>query len=112
MAYSSKTTYCSEDVHHLLGATLRDNRQVREGRVVGIDQSHASPIVHILWAGERAVERVAMSVQQLEQLMAACSARHADRRDDVAQQRLKAHALQSVDAQSAQPSETLLRRQA
>lgn len=112
MAYSSRTTYCFEDVHHLLGATLRDSRQAREGRVVGIDQSHANPVVHILWSGERNVERVTLSTQQLERLMAACNERHVDRQDDVAQQRLKARTLQAVEPQTAQTTEVPLRRRA
>lgn len=113
MAYSSKTNYCFEDIHHLLGATLRDSRQVREGRVVGIDQSHKhDPIIHIMWQGERQAERVAMTEQQLEQLMAACCARRDALRDDVAEQRLKARSLQTVSPKDAAQMASPLRRRA
>ena len=69
MAYYRKPALGMDDIHHLLGVTLRDARQDRCGRIVGLDYNHAEPIMDVLWEGQKKVERVAVSMEQLAGLM-------------------------------------------
>lgn len=71
MAYYRKPALGMDDIHHLLGVTLRDARQDRCGRIVGLDYNHAEPILDVLWEGQKKVERVAVSMEQLAGLMSA-----------------------------------------
>lgn len=72
MAYYRKPALGMDDIHHLLGVTLRDARQERCGRIVGLDYNHVEPIIDVLWEGQKKVERVAVSAEQLTGLMNAC----------------------------------------
>ncbi|MGJ8516480.1 hypothetical protein [Carnimonas bestiolae] len=65
----------TSDIHYLLGSTLRDAENDRVGRVIGLNQYHAQPILEVLWAESGRVERVEISVEQLEGLMELARAR-------------------------------------
>lgn len=71
MAYYRKPALGLDDIHHLLGVTLRDARQERCGRIVGLDYNHEQPIIDVLWEGQKKVERVSISLDQLSALMKA-----------------------------------------
>lgn len=71
MAYYRKPALGMDDIHHLLGVTLRDARQERCGRIVGLDYNHEQPIMDVLWDGQKKVERVTISLDQLAGLMKA-----------------------------------------
>lgn len=58
------------DTHCLLGSQLRDPDSGRLGRIVGIDQSRETPALLVNW-GQSAVERVALSVTELSDLVTA-----------------------------------------
>lgn len=69
MAYYRKQALGMDDIHHLLGITLRDASQDRCGRIVGLDYNHEQPIIDVLWEGQKKVERVSVSLEQLAGLM-------------------------------------------
>lgn len=71
MAYYRKPALGMDDIHHLLGVTLRDAREERYGRIVGLDYNHEQPIIDVLWEGQKKVERVTISLDQLAGLMKA-----------------------------------------
>lgn len=71
MAYYRKPAVGMDDIHHLLGVTLRDARQDRYGRIVGLDYNHEQPIIDVSWSGEKKVERISVSLEQLAGLMKA-----------------------------------------
>lgn len=71
MAYYRKPALGMDDIHHLLGVTLRDGREQRCGRIVGLDYNHDQPIIDVLWEGQKKVERVSISLEQLAGLMKA-----------------------------------------
>lgn len=61
-------------VQPLLGARLRDSRQRRLGRIVGIDQTRDPPALLIVWEGQTSTERVSLSAQELRELVSTCVA--------------------------------------
>ncbi|WP_025732298.1 hypothetical protein [Carnimonas nigrificans] len=63
------------DIHYLLGSTLRDAENDRIGRVIGLNQYHARPILEVLWEESGSIERVDISVEQLDSLMEMARAR-------------------------------------
>lgn len=71
MAYYRKPSLGMDDIHHLLGVTLRDSQQDRYGRIVGLDYNHEQPIIDILWEGQKKVDRVEVSLDMLAGLMKA-----------------------------------------
>ena len=89
MIYHRRPALGMDDVHHLLGVTLRDARQGRQGRIVGLDYSHEQPLVDILWEGQKKIERVEVSLETLAGLMNAL----ADAR--------RASSLRAVDSKPA-----------
>ncbi len=60
------------DVQPLLGLSLRDTQKGREGRIVGVDQSQATPVLWVCWAPGQGSERVELTREQFEALLAAC----------------------------------------
>lgn len=58
------------DTHCLLGSQLRDPDSGRLGRIVGIDQSREIPALLVNW-GQSGVERVALSITELSDLVTA-----------------------------------------
>lgn len=60
------------DVQPLLGLSLRDTQKGREGRIVGVDQSQATPVLWVCWAPGQGSERVELTREQFDALLAAC----------------------------------------
>lgn len=71
MAYYRKPSFGMDDVHHLLGVTLRDSQQNRCGRIVGLDYTHEQPIIDLLWEGQKKVDRIEVTQDMLASLMKA-----------------------------------------
>lgn len=63
------------DVQPLLGLSLRDTQKGREGRIVGVDQAQAAPVLWVCWAPGQGSERVELTHEQFEALLAACRPR-------------------------------------
>ncbi|WP_155834191.1 hypothetical protein [Halotalea alkalilenta] len=92
------------DIHYLLGSTLRDSRQDRIGRVVGLDQHRERPIIDVLWSGERRVERVEISAEQLEALMRVARERAAGQGVEVVDEpRRQAHSPDESESRLEKP---------
>ncbi|MCM5704991.1 hypothetical protein [Larsenimonas salina] len=64
-------------VSQLLGATLKDSRCDRSGKVTGIDQCGDYPIIDVLWEDAERPEQVVMTHDHLAALVEA-SRRRAD----------------------------------
>ncbi|WP_251308400.1 hypothetical protein [Halomonas sp. NCCP-2165] len=60
------------DVQPLLGLSLRDTQKGREGRIVGVDQAQATPVLWVCWAPGQGSERLELTREQFEALLAAC----------------------------------------
>lgn len=69
-----KVPYIS-DIHCLLGSTLRDSTSQRTGTVVGINQHSERAFIEVRWDDEQRIERVDVSLEQLNQLIQHCRAR-------------------------------------
>ncbi|WP_158774536.1 hypothetical protein [Cobetia sp. L2A1] len=57
------------EAHELIGATLRDPRTQRQGKVVGMDLGREQPAIYVLWQESAAAERIAMEPDDFRALM-------------------------------------------
>jgi|GEM_PF-6814550 len=74
-----KVPYIS-DIHCLLGSTLRDSTSQRTGTVVGINQHSERAFIEVRWTDEHRIERVDVTLEQLNQLIQHCRARADERK--------------------------------
>ncbi|MDI4659809.1 MULTISPECIES: hypothetical protein [Cobetia] len=57
------------EAHELIGATLRDPRTQREGKVVGMDLGREQPAIYVLWQESAAAERIGMEPDDFRALL-------------------------------------------
>ena len=57
------------EAHELIGATLRDPRTQREGKVVGMDLGREQPAIYVLWQESVAAERIGMEPDDFRALL-------------------------------------------
>ncbi|MGB8713540.1 MAG: hypothetical protein WCD50_10485 [Onishia taeanensis] len=88
------------DTHCLLGSQLRDPDSGRLGRIVGIDQSREAPALLVNW-GQSGVERVALSVTELSDLVTASLAHERNVRENVREDRTVSERQPSRAAEQA-----------
>ncbi|WP_110668915.1 hypothetical protein [Salinicola halophilus] len=63
------------NAHRLIGESVREPGQERCGKIVGVDQSRATPVVFVIWQGQEGIHRVELTVDELRQLAHACEHR-------------------------------------
>ncbi|WP_110685395.1 hypothetical protein [Salinicola aestuarinus] len=63
------------NAHRLIGESVREPGQERCGRIVGVDQSRATPVVFVIWQEQEGIHRVELTFDELRQLAGACERR-------------------------------------
>lgn len=66
------------NAHRLIGETIREPGEERRGRIVGVDQSRAVPVIFVIWHGQEGIQRIELAFDELRQLAEACSQRQAN----------------------------------
>ncbi|MGJ8526345.1 hypothetical protein LMG33818_002094 [Halomonadaceae bacterium LMG 33818] len=106
-----KVPYIS-DIHCLLGSTLRDSTSQRTGTVVGINQHSERAFIEVRWDDEQRIERVDVTLEQLNQLIQHCRARADELKASSADAQAKSSRVSTHQEMEHQPSLEETRRRA
>ncbi|WP_139313657.1 hypothetical protein [Salinicola sp. MH3R3-1] len=60
------------NAHRLIGETIHEPETERRGRIVGVDQSRAVPVIFVIWQEQSGIQRFELTRDELRQLAEAC----------------------------------------
>ncbi|WP_251977952.1 hypothetical protein [Salinicola avicenniae] len=60
------------NAHRLIGENIREPGEARCGRIVGVDQYRAQPVIFVIWQGQEGIHRFELTFDELGQLAEAC----------------------------------------
>ncbi len=67
------------NAHRLIGETIQEPGEPRRGRIVGVDQSRAVPVIFVIWQEQSGIQRFELTRDELSQLASACLRRQSGR---------------------------------
>lgn len=63
------------NAHRLIGESVREPKQQYSGRIVGVDQSRAEPVLFVIWQDQPGIHRIELTFDELRELSQACEQR-------------------------------------